>query len=472
MAARIKLMKVLWKGLAPFVGLAALALALYFYFHSSGDSSYRLNFTAGNAQGMRHHLALKLASEVKERNISLVMRPSSGSEEALDWVNSRKVDVALVQGALTTDGRPNVRQVAALHVEPLHLLVKKELFHDAAASLTALRGKTIDMEEVGSGTNVLASAVLDFVGIQPRDKDPVGGYIPLNLDRERLFEEKDAARLPDAVFLVSSLPSSTTTFLVAKRGYRLVPLPFGEAFALESLAKTDAADGKAAAQGGIVMGRIQAVTLPAFTYGVDPPVPNAPLPTLGARLLLVAHKDVPAKAAYQLVEATYASQFGQVEHPPLDPKLMDLPPEFPWHAGALLYQQRNAPVLSGPVLDSTRKWIRHFRGRRLGLVRAMAMGQAVRPIRAAQGHQQIHRTGESHRMAGHGVRARAAGRRGATSGDEGPAVQAKNAGPGRIRRWGIAREGNDGSLPDSDKRHPRLPESSNRPSRQRADGLA
>jgi TRAP-type uncharacterized transport system substrate-binding protein len=366
MAARIKWMKILWKWLAPLAGVGALALALFFFFHSPGEPSYHLSITAGNELGMRHQLALKLGGEAQRRNITFDLRPSSGSEEALDWVNSRKVDVALVQGALTAAERPNVRQVAALHVEPLHLLVKKELFHDASASLTALRGKTIDLEEVGSGTNALASAVLEFVGIQPRDKDPVGGYIPLHLDRKQLFAENDAGRLPDAVFLVSSLPSATAVFLV-KKGYRLVPLPFAEAFALESLAKTDADDGQAAAKGRIVMGRIQAVTVPAFTYGVDPPVPEAPLPTLGTRLLLVAHKDVPAKAAYQLVEATYASEFGQIEHPPLDAKLMELPPEFPWHDGALLYQRRNAPVLSGEVMDSARNGFAIFAAAASGL---------------------------------------------------------------------------------------------------------
>jgi hypothetical protein len=347
----IKWERGLWKWLAPLAGLAALALALYLYFHSPGNARYRLSITAGNAAGMRHQLALKLGSESERRNISFDLRPSAGSEEALDWVNSRKVDIALVQGGLSPGGRGNVRQVANLHVEPLHLLVKKELYQDAAASLTALRGKTIDMEEVGSGTNSLARAVLDFVGIQPRDKDASNGYIPVHLKRQQLLAVKDANHLPDAVFLVSSMPSSTSIFLVTKHGYRLVPLPFAEAFALGSLAKTDGDDGQSAGDGQIVMGRIQAVTVPAFTYSVDPPVPAAPLPTLGTRLL----------------ESTYASEFGQIERPPLDPKLMDLPPEFPWHDGSLNYQKRNAPVLSGEVMDSTHKGLAIFAAAASGL---------------------------------------------------------------------------------------------------------
>jgi TRAP-type uncharacterized transport system substrate-binding protein len=352
--------------LAPLLGLAALALALFLYFHSPGNARRRLSITAGNAAGMRHQLALKLGAEAERHGISFDLHPSAGSEEALDWVNSRKVDVALVQGGLSMNGWENVRQVATLHVEPLHLLVRKELYQDASASLTALRGKTIDMEEVGSGTSLLASAVLEFVGIQPRERDPAGGYIPIHVERQQLAgESRD--HLPDAVFLVSSMPSSTIRFLVSKHGYRLVPLPFAEAFALGSFAKAEGDGAPATGEGHVVMGRIQAVTVPAFTYSVDPPVPAAALPTLGTRLLLVAHKDVPAHAVFTLVESTYASQFGQIERPPLDAKLMDLPPEFPWHDGAALYQTRNAPILSGQVIDSAHKGVAIFAAAASGL---------------------------------------------------------------------------------------------------------
>src|SRR5262249_21317218 len=124
---------------------------------------------------------------------------------------------------------------------------------------------------------------------------------------------------------------------------------------------------QARGSGQIVLGRVQGTTIPAYTYSIEPPVPDKPLPTLGTRLLLVAHKDVPARAAFQLVEEVYGSEFGQVLHPPLDAKLMDLPPEFPWHDGAQLYQKRNAPVLSGAVMDSAHKAFAIFAAAASGL---------------------------------------------------------------------------------------------------------
>lgn len=358
--------RIVFRWLAPAVGVAGLGLALFFYFHTPAPKSYRLRATAGNELGMRHQLAVRLQKEAADRNLALDLTPCSGSEEALDRVNTRRVDVALVQGALSPAGRPDVRQVATLHVEPLHLLVKKELLPEVSTSLTALRGKAIELEEVGSGSHSLGTAVLEFVGLRPRDQDPANGYIPMTVGREGLLSEADVGKLPDAVFLISSLPSPTITHLVHRHGYRLVPLPFAEAFALESLGRRD--DSLAAgSRGAIINGRIQAATIPAYTYSVDPPVPDKPLPTLGTRLLLVAHKDVPPRAAYRLVEATYAAEFGKIVRPPLDPKLLDLPPEFPWHDGTALYQDRNSPLLSGEVMDSTYKGLAIFAAAASGL---------------------------------------------------------------------------------------------------------
>ena len=57
MSAQGRVLRIVWRWLAPLAGLAALALALYFAFHSAGPRSYRLSVTAGNEAGMRHRLA-------------------------------------------------------------------------------------------------------------------------------------------------------------------------------------------------------------------------------------------------------------------------------------------------------------------------------------------------------------------------------------------------------------------------------
>ena len=59
--------------------------------------------------------------------LSLRIVGTRGSLEALSRVDSGELDLALVQGGLDPKFHPNVRQVAALHVEPMHLLVKEEI---------------------------------------------------------------------------------------------------------------------------------------------------------------------------------------------------------------------------------------------------------------------------------------------------------------------------------------------------------
>jgi TRAP-type uncharacterized transport system substrate-binding protein len=351
--SQARLRGIVWKWLAPVVGVAALAFAVYYYFHTPGAKTVRLTITAGSLLSTRAELAEVLREAASQRGVFLDLRETVGSEQALDWVETRQVDLALVQGGLSLHDRANVREAAALQIEPLHLLVKKELAEAVTTHLTALDGKTVNAGEVGSGTHTLTLKILEFAGLHPRADCSDRGYIPMPMGRQEMLAENNAARLPDAVFVLSSLPSRLAQELVTRHGYRLVPLPFGEAFALGSL--TDQERRARAEDGGLDKGRTFATTIPAFTYGVEPPVPAQPLPTLGNRLLLVAHKDVAPQAIHELIEAIYSSEFAKVVRPPLDPRLMDMPPEFPWHSGALLYQERNKPLVSGAVMDSTHK---------------------------------------------------------------------------------------------------------------------
>src|SRR5262249_58012976 len=91
MASRARLLRIFWKWVALVVGLAALAFAVFYYFHAPGHGRYRLRMTAGNAKGTRHQLALRLGTEAARRNLALELVPSAGSEDALDRVNRREL---------------------------------------------------------------------------------------------------------------------------------------------------------------------------------------------------------------------------------------------------------------------------------------------------------------------------------------------------------------------------------------------
>jgi TRAP-type uncharacterized transport system substrate-binding protein len=377
--------RAVWKWLVPAVGVAALGLAAYVYFHTPRARTYRLTMTGGNAAGERHHLAEMFRAEAATRGVELDLRGTAGAEEALDQVNSRQLDCAFVSGGLSLADRPNVRQVATLHVEPLHLLVKKDLAGKVTERLTALEGRTVSVGELGSGTHTLAVAVLSFAGLKAQSGSKKGGYVPLHLGEDRLCVAP-AAELPDAIFLLSSLPSHPVKHLVGQHGYRLVPLPFGEAFALEALGQ-DA--GPAQAGHTIDKGRTHPAVIPAFTYGVGPPVPPQALPTLGNRLLLVAHKDVDRRAVEQLIEALYGSKLARISHPPLDAKLMSLPPEMPWHEGAELYRQHARPVVSGDVVNLAHKGTATLAAAASGLIVLWGWLLARRKARKARELRQV-----------------------------------------------------------------------------------
>jgi hypothetical protein len=132
-------------------------------------------------------------------------------------------------------------------------------------------------------------------------------------------------------------------------------VPFGEAFALEARVAEEPGLEPKGSLSLIDKGNSYPTSIPAYTYSVEPPVPPQPVATLGTRLLIVAHKDVDLHVIRRLVEATLASHVAKTGNPPIDARILDIPPEFPWHDGTKLYRQRNEPLVSGTVMDSAHK---------------------------------------------------------------------------------------------------------------------
>ncbi len=335
-------------GAFALLGLAALGLAAYFWLHVPKDRPVRLRLTAGRSAGERYRIAEALRREAALRAILIEIVETAGTDDALRQVDAGRLDAALAQGGLDLADRPNLRQVASLHVEPLHLLVKEELHDEVSRRLSALRGKVVGLGETGSGTNRLATEVMAFAGLKP------GDFVASTAGYAALQAETDRARLPDAVFTVSTLPSPVARHLVGTHGFRLVPLPFFEAFTLGAI--DDDSDPKTDLPGtGIDRRNVYEAQIPSFAYRVEPGVPPTAIPTLGTRLLLVARKGVPAEAIQRLLEVVYGSPFAQAVQPAIDAKLLDLPPELPWHDGTTAYLRRNAPAIAGDVIDLLEK---------------------------------------------------------------------------------------------------------------------
>jgi TRAP-type uncharacterized transport system substrate-binding protein len=338
------------------VGVLLLAgISLYFLWGTLFPKHYRLSITPGSPKTRRTKVAMSLADQLQNARVQFRLIGTVGSEEALGKVNSRELDLALVQGGLSARGLDNVRQVAALYTEPLHLLVKKDLEVAVTHDLAALKGKRINLSQHGSGTYLLSRAVLDFAGLKVPEDGGQGDYLPTTLGKNELVilgEKMLAAppgqrpdlrkQLPDAIFLVESMPSDVAQVLVRVADYRLVALPFAEAFSLAELNDVSSA----ATQ--LEPGFIKSTEIPPYLYQVTPAVPERACHTLGTSLLLVAHKDVPEDAVYQLLKTIYESHFAILARPQ---SLSGTSPEYPLHRGAVAYRDRDQPLVSRELLD-------------------------------------------------------------------------------------------------------------------------
>jgi TRAP-type uncharacterized transport system substrate-binding protein len=340
------------------MGISAFGLAAILWGYRPSPGLVRLSMTAGDEPGMRHRVALRLVSEARRRGIQIGLSPTVGSKAALDRVDSGQVEIALVQGGFDPDAWRDVRQVTALNIEPLHLLVKQEILAEVGRDLAALRGKVVNLGNKNSGTYDLAREVLEFSGLDLRK----GDYEARDLGYGDLKQVEDRARLPDAVFTVSTLRSPVALHLVTAHNYRLVPLPFGEAFSL-SASDEGRDDLPRPARDQSAGDRVTRVdrrhvidaTIPAFCYGVDPGVPPETIHTLGTRLLVVAHKGVAPKTIGRLLEVIYGTRFALISLPPLDAKMLDLQPEWEWHEGTIDYVERNKPLIAADVVDLLEK---------------------------------------------------------------------------------------------------------------------
>jgi TRAP-type uncharacterized transport system substrate-binding protein len=225
-------------GLLAVLGVAAIGGAAFFVLHEPPERDVRLWMTAGREDGARHLIAQELQRDAYPRKLKIELKPKAGSAEALQAVDSKELDMALVQGGLDMGGYPNLRQVAVLQLEPLHLLVKPGIDLEEGCSLAGLKRKNVNLGELGSGTYALAKAVMAFSGLRAKVD-----YTETNLSYADLKHETDPSHLPDAVFSVSSLPSPIARHLVKKHHYRLMSLPIHDAFALWAIDEDDGVPG-------------------------------------------------------------------------------------------------------------------------------------------------------------------------------------------------------------------------------------
>lgn len=281
---------------------------------------YNLSLTGGGLLSNRHHLAKILSDESAAKGVSLRVVPTNGSIEALDLVDVGKLDMALIQGGLDAN-YDNVTHVATISPELIHILVKPGI-----ESIKDLRGKTINMGGLLSGTRLVAKQIFDLSGL----KHGVD-YIEKNYSDRDLIEMR-AERLPDVIVLISYAPSDIVDVMVKKYGYDLLEIPFPPSLAIR-------------------LGWVADAKILGYMYSIIPAIPAKDIQVIGVNLHLVAHKNVDPKAVAAVIETLYGprvkNKFGQN----ISESDLLLPSGFPISAGTELFLSRKEPFISDALVE-------------------------------------------------------------------------------------------------------------------------
>jgi TRAP-type uncharacterized transport system substrate-binding protein len=347
-----------WKIIGASCGVLLLCFAGFNYMRLYCKGVTHLKWSGGTVSALRSEMAMHICDAMCESGVALDPCTMSTSESICEAVDKHDLDVGLVLGGFPDDTYKNVRQVATLGVEPLHLLARNDI--DGPASLELLRNHRVFLGERGTNSERLAEQFLEFAGMRPTrvTKDGVkhaGDYEPLYgteaelLDRMARLRQAAAGdkaalehELPDAVLGVASVPAPTIDQLVQTGKYQLVPLPYATALHL------DVRRNHGRAGHWLESDRVETSVIPAFAYGIRPAIPMQDCPTFGLQRLLVANKDVSSHAIMKLLHGLDNDEIRRYH---IDLDTANLDGEFPVHPGAAAYAEGRRPMVVSELLD-------------------------------------------------------------------------------------------------------------------------
>ncbi len=281
---------------------------------------YSLRLSGGSILSNRHQLASVLAKESEKKGLYLELRPITGTLAILEAVNQGEVDVALIQGGLDIE-LANVRHVSAVLPEIMHLLVKPEI-----KELADLKGKVINMGSKAGGTRVVGAQVLAF-----SDLESGLDYAEKNYSDEELLTLPNH-KLPDAIMLISSVPSFFAEEFIESRHYRLLEIPFPHSLALR-------------------YGWVADAQIMPYTYDTTPPVPDRTIASLGINMFMVCNVNVKPEAVVKLLDTLYSVGVKTSLRQELNPQNVTLPSGYPLSEGTEIFLERHQPLISVDNLD-------------------------------------------------------------------------------------------------------------------------
>jgi TRAP-type uncharacterized transport system substrate-binding protein len=343
------------------IGLGLLAAALLAWSAHSGwaawcgESTTSITVSAGPLDSRRSKMVEFLADRGHDEKVAIKLVATESPEEAFRMVAQGKLDAAFVYNAVDMKHDADVCTVAGLPLEPLHVVVRKDLVARDPFIKTLLANRRVNIGVAGSAESLLAQELLAFLKLKPIDRTGKGDYTALTLSTADLFKLARAvqsapvvdrprllADMPDAAILTAALPSAVVQSLLDTDAYVLVPFPFAQAFCMDTTTteKTDAVH--------INRLYLEPTEIVSGTYMSGDASPSRACATLGMRLVLVANKNASRPAIGKLTSVVMNSVTTRILKA-VDPRTV--PSLHEPHPGAVDYLDRDKPLVVQKVMD-------------------------------------------------------------------------------------------------------------------------
>ena len=302
-----------------FLILLSLGLIVALGIYTVGDFTkvHHLIIAAGSRQGESYIFSQAMAQVVSkyQPNIKIQVLETKGSEENIELLEQKKVQLALTQADTPT--LPSARIVSFLFPDTFQLVVTEK---SGIQDVSDLRGKRIALPPQGGGQYKSFWFLAAHYRLKPTDLR----YMAIS---EQQADQAFRNNQVDAVFRVRPPGNKSIQELVQNGRGRLVAIDQAAAMKIKQPA-------------------IEAASIPKGAYQGDPPIPAIPLPTVAVQRLFLANKDVDAEIVRQITSilyerrqdlATIISVASYISPP------TTLSGGLPIHPGAQAYYDREKP---------------------------------------------------------------------------------------------------------------------------------
>lgn len=321
-----------------------------------------IRVSAGPSSTKRFEIASYFCEQASKTGLTVNLEQTSGSIECIELLKAGQLDVAFINSCISVDDDEDVQVLGVVGIEPFHVLVRGD-FSGQKRLGEWLKGKRIGIGEKGSTEWLFAHEALAYERLKLPTASESGDVTPVEYKKNDLISfvssinaAKDSEKsslidkLPDCMLVQGSLPSVVVQLLVEAANYQIVPIAATEAFLNDTFRSKQYNSAKIERQ------FLEATTIPMLTYlghaDGDWRLPESDCKTLGARLIVVARRDVPTHTVELLMETLFEGEF-QSRTRSISPR--DISSPFDLHEGAVAYLDRDKPVVVNEVMEGVNK---------------------------------------------------------------------------------------------------------------------